>query len=221
MNNLKDLNNSKTPAADRFLRQRDLVSTESLSKTAVTIIGVGAIGRQVALQLAALGVMKIQLIDFDDVELHNVTNQGYRMSEVGKAKVSATTAAIAEVDPAIEVDSIVDRFRIRQSINEEVFCCVDSISSPQRHLESLEKSNRVLGRRSNARRGDASPNGHRRRFTDGLWANALCTIGNSSWYLYFSQHNLYGKHCRSVDGPSVYPVDSWLASRYRQADADW
>ena len=102
MNNLKDLNNSKTPAADRFLRQRGLVSTESLSKTAVTIIGVGAIGRQVALQLAALGVMKIQLIDFDDVEPHNVTNQGYRMSEVGQAKVSATTTAIAEVDPAIE-----------------------------------------------------------------------------------------------------------------------
>ena len=128
MNNLKDLNNSKTPAVDRFLRQRDLVSTESLSKTAVTIIGVGAIGRQVALQLAALGVMKIQLIDFDDVELHNVTNQGYRMSDVGQAKVSATTSAIAEVDPAIEVDSIVDRFRIRQSINDAVFCCVDSIS---------------------------------------------------------------------------------------------
>ena len=129
MSNLNDLNNSKTPAADRFLRQRDLVSTESLSKTAVTIIGVGAIGRQVALQLAALGVMRIQLIDFDDVELHNVTNQGYRMSEVGQAKVSATTTAIAEVDPAIEVDSIVDRFRIRQSINDAVFCCVDSISS--------------------------------------------------------------------------------------------
>ena len=129
MNNLKDLNNSKTPVADRFLRQRDLVSTESLSTTAVTVIGVGAIGRQVAMQLAALGVMKIQLIDFDDVELHNVTNQGYRMVDVGRAKVAATTVAIKEVDPAIEVDSIVDRFRIRQSINDVVFCCVDSISS--------------------------------------------------------------------------------------------
>ena len=129
MNNLKDLNNSKTPAVDRFLRQRDLVSTESLSKTAVTIIGVGAIGRQVALQLAALGVMKIQLIDFDDVELHNVTNQGYRMSDVGQSKATATTSAIAEVDPSIEVHSIVDRFRLRQPTNDVVFCCVDSISS--------------------------------------------------------------------------------------------
>ena len=126
---MKDLNNSKTPAADRFLRQRGLVSTESLSKTALTIIGVGAIGRQVALQLAALGVMKIQLIDFDDVEPHNVTNQGYRMSEVGQAKVSATTTAIAEVDPAIAIDAIADRFRIRQSVNDVVFCCVDSIQS--------------------------------------------------------------------------------------------
>ena len=57
-----------------------------------------------------------------------MTTQGYRMSDVGQAKVSATTAAIAEVDPAIEADSINDRFRIRQSINDAVFCCVDSIS---------------------------------------------------------------------------------------------
>ena len=51
------------------------------------------------------------------------------MAEVGQAKVLATTAAIAEVDSAIEVDSIVDRFRIRQTINDAVFCCVDSISN--------------------------------------------------------------------------------------------
>lgn len=126
---MNNMNSSKAPDTDRFLRQRDLVSTESLATTPVTIIGVGAIGRQVALQLAALGVKNMQLIDFDKVELHNVTSQGYRMSDVGHSKVSGTTAAIAEVDPAIAVDSITDRFRVRQPINDAVFCCVDSISS--------------------------------------------------------------------------------------------
>ena len=141
MSNLKDLSNSKTPAVDRFLRQRDLVSTESLSKTAVTIIGVGAIGRQVALQVAALGVMRLQLVDFDNVELHNVTNQGYRMSDVGQAKVLATTAAIAEVDPTIEVDSIVDRFRIRPVDKRGGVLLRRFNLNPFYYLESFKESN--------------------------------------------------------------------------------
>ena len=126
------------PANDRFLRQRDLVSTESLAETPVSIIGVGAIGRQVALQLAALGVMQIQLIDFDCVEAHNVTNQGYRMQDVGQPKVDAAKSAIAEIDGAIKVEVVQDRFRTRQSLGDAVFCCVDSIKSRAaiwRHLE--------------------------------------------------------------------------------------
>jgi sulfur carrier protein ThiS adenylyltransferase len=124
---------------DRFLRQRDLVSIESLARSPVSIIGVGAIGRQVALQLAALGVMQIQLIDFDSVELHNVTNQGYRHTEVGQPKVESTASAIAEIDKTVSVELIQDRFRIRQSLNDIVFCCVDSIASRTalwRHLQN-------------------------------------------------------------------------------------
>lgn len=115
--------------SDRFIRQRDLVSTKSLHDTPVTIVGVGAIGRKVALQLAALGVMQIQLVDFDSVESHNITNQGYREQDIGKPKVESTLAAIAEVDRSIHVEVIEDRFRIRHRAHAAVFCCVDSISS--------------------------------------------------------------------------------------------
>ena len=40
----------------RFIRQRDIVPPEALGQCKPTVIGVGAIGRQVALQLAAMGV---------------------------------------------------------------------------------------------------------------------------------------------------------------------
>ncbi len=50
---------------DRFQRQESLVPRDRLMALAVSIIGVGAIGRQVALQLAALGIPKLQLVDFD------------------------------------------------------------------------------------------------------------------------------------------------------------
>ncbi len=75
---------------DRLDRQASLVPRDRILDTSVTVIGVGAIGRQVALQLASIGVTKLQLIDFDTVELTNVTTQGYRADEIGQAKVIAT-----------------------------------------------------------------------------------------------------------------------------------
>jgi molybdopterin/thiamine biosynthesis adenylyltransferase len=100
-----------------------------LGSLTVTVIGVGAIGRQVALQLAALGVRTLQLIDFDTVELTNVTTQGYRQEEIGLPKVEATENAIREIDPTIEVATVIDRFRPRHVGSEAMFCCVDSISA--------------------------------------------------------------------------------------------
>ena len=47
----------------RFQRQQDLVPLDKLQSLTTTVIGVGAIGRQVALQLAAIGACHIQLPD--------------------------------------------------------------------------------------------------------------------------------------------------------------
>ena len=50
--------------SDRFSRQADLVPLAKLSGLTATVIGVGAVGRQVALQLAAIGVSHLQIFDF-------------------------------------------------------------------------------------------------------------------------------------------------------------
>src|SRR4051812_44808168 len=90
---------SSETSNDRFVRQRDLVPAEPLAALSSTVIGVGAIGRQVALQLAAIGIRKLQLVDFDLVDETNVTTQGYLHEDVGTAKVQATAAAITRLDP--------------------------------------------------------------------------------------------------------------------------
>ena len=113
----------------RFIRQEDLVPGDRLASVKATVIGVGAIGRQVALQLAAIGTRQIQLIDFDQVELTNVTTQGYLVGDIGDAKVAATAQAIRLIDAETKVDAIQDRYRPRHETGEVVFCCVDSISA--------------------------------------------------------------------------------------------
>lgn len=114
---------------DRFLRQRELVPRERLKQLTITVIGVGAIGRQVALQLAALGARRLQLIDFDHVDDTNITTQGYYRADVGLPKVSALARCMKELDETVEVDLVQDRFRQLVSTGRVVFCCVDSIET--------------------------------------------------------------------------------------------
>ena len=116
---------------DRFARQQGIVPAEALAQSAVTVIGVGAIGRQVALQLAAIGVPRLQIVDFDFVEFTNVTSQGYQWedAQLRRPKVIATRQAIRRIDPHVEVEVIEDRFRPKQQHHDAVFCCVDSIST--------------------------------------------------------------------------------------------
>ncbi len=114
---------------NRFQRQEDLVPRDRLAEIKATVIGVGAIGRQAALQLAAIGAARLQLVDFDEVDMTNVTTQGYWASDVGRPKVEATATAIRQLDPAIAVECVQDRYRPRLQIGEAVFCCVDSIDA--------------------------------------------------------------------------------------------
>ena len=123
---------------DRFERQRDLVPRDKLKDLTVTIIGVGAIGRQVALQLAAVGVRHLQLVDFDTVEPTNITTQGYFHQDLGQPKVLATAEQLRLIDPTIQIDLAPDRYRPSLQTREAVFCCVDSISARAAIWRSLK-----------------------------------------------------------------------------------
>jgi sulfur carrier protein ThiS adenylyltransferase len=120
-----------TQTADRFVRQQALVPSERLADVTATVIGVGAIGRQVAMQLAAIGTPRIQLVDFDQVDSTNITTQGYHASDINRPKVEATANAIHRLDASICVKCIQDRYRPTHEIGGSVFCCVDSISARQ------------------------------------------------------------------------------------------
>src|SRR3954468_18071367 len=115
--------------SNRFSRQQDLVPAERLSELTITVIGVGAVGRQVALQLAAIGARRLQLIDFDVVDESNITTQGYLAEDVGLLKVTALASAINRLDPTIEQEVVQDRFRPKLHLGQAIFCCVDSIET--------------------------------------------------------------------------------------------
>ena len=63
--------------SDRNIRHRDLIPEAELDKLTVLVIGTGAIGRQAVMQLAAIGVPRIMMIDLQNVEVENLAAQGF------------------------------------------------------------------------------------------------------------------------------------------------
>ena len=114
---------------ERYSRQQDIVPIERLAACKATVIGVGAIGRQIALQLAAMGISWLQLIDFDVVESSNLASQGYLEDDLGRKKVHATADLCQQINHGLEVHEVDGRFRRSTEIGNIVFCCVDSIET--------------------------------------------------------------------------------------------
>ena len=112
---------------ERYSRQRDIVPAERIAECKATVIGVGAIGRQVALQLAAIGVTWLQLIDFDKVEWSNLASQGYLEGDMGRLKVNATLDLCWRINANSQIHAVPERFRRSMEIGNIVFCCVDRI----------------------------------------------------------------------------------------------
>ncbi|MHC4356848.1 MAG: HesA/MoeB/ThiF family protein [Planctomycetota bacterium] len=112
---------------ERYSRQRDIVPAERIADCKATVIGVGAIGRQVALQLSAIGIPWLQLIDPDIVEWSNLASQGYLEGDMGKLKVNATSDLCWRINANSQIHAVPERFRRSMEIGNIVFCCVDRI----------------------------------------------------------------------------------------------
>ena len=127
-----------TNTSERYSRQRDLVPPERLATCKATVIGVGAIGRQVALQLTAMGMPWLQLIDFDTVEESNIASQGFLEDDLGRPKVKATAGLCKQINHQLEVREIGERFRRSMEIGNVVFNCVDSIETRRLIWEAVK-----------------------------------------------------------------------------------
>ena len=123
---------------ERYSRQRDVVPRERLAQCKVTVIGVGAIGRQVALQLSAMGISWLHLIDFDCVEESNLASQGYLEDDLGRPKVQATADLAQQLNHQLEVHEINERFRRSMEIGHVVFACVDAVDTRRLIWEAVK-----------------------------------------------------------------------------------
>lgn len=113
-------------------------------KHEVHVIGCGALGSFVILQLIKMGVKTIHVYDFDVVEEHNLANQIYDKRHLGKAKVDAITEIshdLCELDQTVIPHNEKVTNQHKSQLRGVVFVLVDSMESRETIWKSCLKYN--------------------------------------------------------------------------------
>ena len=116
-----------TELSPRDARTDRIISAALLRDTNVNVIGCGAVGRQVALQLGAMGVGQIHLQDFDKIGEENLGTQGWPRAKIGQYKVDALEMEILKNSPDCRVIKSYEPFTEDSPRSWVVFACVDSL----------------------------------------------------------------------------------------------
>ncbi|MCS7132370.1 MAG: ThiF family adenylyltransferase [Aigarchaeota archaeon] len=136
---------------ERYDRQLRIAgwNQAKLMEATVMVAGVGAIGCEVAKNLALMGVGKLILVDNDVVELSNLSRQMlFTDEDLGKSKAVVAAEKLRKMNPCIKVDAYFeDVRRLDQSIFQEtrvIVSCLDNWPV-RRWLNSLAiELNKVL-----------------------------------------------------------------------------
>lgn len=116
-----------------FSRQKELFDPAKFGSTPVHIIGCGATGSWVALQLCKLGVKEFHLYDDDVVEEHNIPNQFFSpKTDISSFKAESLKEEILNYganDPNVNVTVGKVTGKEPQRMSGIVFCLVDSMKS--------------------------------------------------------------------------------------------
>jgi len=112
----------------------------------VHIIGCGAIGSTVAENLVRFGITKITLYDFDTVEAHNIANQMFRHTDIGKLKIDALAEYLTEINPECAADlKLIKEGWTGQRLSGYVFLCVDNIDLRREIATACKENTFVKG----------------------------------------------------------------------------
>ncbi len=89
-----------------ILEEVGLAGQQKLLGSSVLLVGVGGLGSPAAYYLAAAGVGRLGLIDYDKVEMNNLQRQIlFNAGDVGKLKVQAAAKTLSALNPDLQIET--------------------------------------------------------------------------------------------------------------------
>ena len=121
-----------------ILEQLGGIGQEKLLSSKVLIVGAGGLGAPAALYLAAAGVGKLGIIDFDKVDITNLQRQViHSTADVGRKKVESAAEKIQAINPDVTVQTYQERAtaeNIREIVKEYDFVLDGTDNFPTKFL---------------------------------------------------------------------------------------
>lgn len=111
------------------LRHINIFNPEKEGLTDIAVIGCGAIGSRVAMELIRLGIKSFTVYDFDEVSDVNISNQAFDFSQIGKNKAEALRDVAKSF--GCEVKAITTPLTKETTPHNIVFMCADSMELRQ------------------------------------------------------------------------------------------
>lgn len=94
---------------------------QSLSEIKVVILGLGGVGSNVLLNLAALGVLNFKIVDYDEVNLSNLNRQIlYSKADIGHYKSDIAKQKILQLLPEASIESCNKKLESSEDVLEMV-----------------------------------------------------------------------------------------------------
>lgn len=110
------------------IRHLEVFSPQTFRGKRVDVIGCGATGSKVCLELAKLGIDDIHAWDFDVVESHNIANQAFGVGQIGQPKVDATASLVSQFTNH-EITTHNEAVDGSQQLGDVVFVLTDTMAS--------------------------------------------------------------------------------------------
>ena len=121
-----------------ILKKIGLTGQKKISSARVLIIGMGGLGCPLLTYLAASGVGRIGIVDFDKVEISNLNRQTlFNTIDIGKYKVNQAKKVIYKINRNIKVDLFKKKLtskNIKQIFNNYTIICDGTDNYHTRYL---------------------------------------------------------------------------------------
>ena len=120
---MKSINKNELFKRQTTLAELGEIGQEKLQNAGVLVVGCGGLGGSIAVQLAASGIGKIHLVDFDNIEVSNLHRQVFfSIEDVGEPKAEILAKFIEERAPFTEVS-----FSNKPITKENVFELINNV----------------------------------------------------------------------------------------------
>ena len=130
------------------VRNSPLINS-ALNATKVGVAGLGGLGSSVAISLARVGVKRLLLVDFDEVDPSNLNRQQYFLADIGKPKTQALSEILARINPFVSVEVAQRRVTLQNA--KEVFAgcgivaeCFDNPQSKAALINGLGEECKIV-----------------------------------------------------------------------------